>query len=172
MAASLKSSEEAVPESESGVYAPLCSVIVAAVFCILFIGISHSHHLSSDMFYCKRVECCSLFGYNIAMNLKLIGGVHMQPIIKPSSELRKNYNSIAEICRTNKTPVFLTKNGEGDTVIMDMETYGRREDDLAVAERLLAAERARLAGTKGYTVDEFRNNMREAVEKGARTRGV
>ena len=95
----------------------------------------------------------------------------MQPIIKPSSELRKNYNSIAEICRTNKKPVFLTLNGEGDMVIMDMETYSRREEDLAVAERLLAAERARLAGTRGYSVDEFQNNMRGAIEKGARAHG-
>jgi hypothetical protein len=30
----------------------------------------------------------------------------MNPIIKPSSELRKNYNSVAEICRTKKAPVF------------------------------------------------------------------
>jgi PHD/YefM family antitoxin component YafN of YafNO toxin-antitoxin module len=92
-------------------------------------------------------------------------------IIKPSSELRKNYNSIAEICRRNKTPVFLTRNGEGDTVIMDMETYSRREEDLAVAERLLAAERARLEGTRGYTVDEFNGNMREAIRKGANANG-
>jgi PHD/YefM family antitoxin component YafN of YafNO toxin-antitoxin module len=91
----------------------------------------------------------------------------MQPIIKPSSELRKNYNSIAEVCRTNKTPVFLTRNGEGDMVIMDIETYGRREEDLAVAERLLAAEKARLSGTQGYSVDEFQNNMRQAIKKGA-----
>jgi PHD/YefM family antitoxin component YafN of YafNO toxin-antitoxin module len=95
----------------------------------------------------------------------------MQPIIKPSSELRKNYNSIAEICRVSKAPVFLTKNGQGDMVIMDMETYSRREDGLATAERLLSAERARLAGTKGYTVDEFRNNMREAIEKGSQAHG-
>ena len=96
----------------------------------------------------------------------------MQPIIKPSSELRKNYNSIAEICRTRKTPVFLTLNGEGDTVIMDIETYSRREEDLATTERLLAAERARLAGTRGYTVDEFQNNMRAAIEKGAKAHGA
>jgi len=95
----------------------------------------------------------------------------MQPIIKPSSELRKNYNSVAEICRTYKTPVFLTRNGEGDTVIMDMETYSRREEDLAVAERLLAAEKARLAGTRGYTIDEFESNMRKAITKGAGNRG-
>jgi PHD/YefM family antitoxin component YafN of YafNO toxin-antitoxin module len=93
----------------------------------------------------------------------------MQPIIKPSSELRKNYNSIAEICRANKTPIFLTRNGEGDTVLMDIETYSRREEDLATAERLLAAERARMAGTQGYTVDEFKNNMLKAVEKGTKS---
>ena len=91
----------------------------------------------------------------------------MYPIIKPSSELRKNYNSVAEICRTYKTPVFLTRNGEGDTVLMDVETYSRREEDLATAERLLAAERARLTGTQGYTVEEFKNNMRSAIKKGA-----
>jgi PHD/YefM family antitoxin component YafN of YafNO toxin-antitoxin module len=96
----------------------------------------------------------------------------MQPIIKPSSELRKNYNSIAEICRMNKIPVFLTRNGEGDTVIMDMETYSRREENLALAERLLAAERARLEGTQGYTVDEFRNNMLAAVKKGTESYGA
>ena len=92
----------------------------------------------------------------------------MYPIIKPSSELRKNYNSVAEICRTYKTPVFLTRNGEGDTVLMDVETFSRREEDLATAERLLAAERARLIGTQGYTVEEFNNNMRSAIRKGAK----
>ncbi len=95
----------------------------------------------------------------------------MQPIIKPSSELRKNYNSIAEICRTAKTPVFLTRNGEGDTVIMDMETYSRREEDLATAERLLATEKARLEGTRGYTLDEFRDNMLKAIKEGAKAGG-
>ena len=91
----------------------------------------------------------------------------MQPIIKPSSELRKNYNSIAEICRNSKMPVFLTRNGEGDMVIMDIKTYGRREEDLLIAERLLAAERARLLGTQGYSIDEFGHNMRQAIKKGA-----
>lgn len=91
----------------------------------------------------------------------------MSTIIKSSSELRKNYNSIADICRKTKTPVFLTRNGVGDTVIMDMETFNRREDDLATAERLLATERSRVLGTQGYTVDEFEKNMREAIAKGA-----
>ena len=91
----------------------------------------------------------------------------MGTIIKSSSELRKNYNSIAEICRTTKTPVFLTRNGVGDTVLMDVETYNKREDDLATAHRLLSAERARLQGIKGYTADKFEDNMRAAIGRGA-----
>ena len=91
----------------------------------------------------------------------------MQLIIKPSSELRKNYNSVAEICRVNKVPVFLTRNGEGDMVLMDIESYGRREENLATAERLMAAETARFMGTQGYTVDQFKTNMKQAIKRGA-----
>jgi PHD/YefM family antitoxin component YafN of YafNO toxin-antitoxin module len=91
----------------------------------------------------------------------------MGTIIKSSSELRRNYNSIAEICRSTRTPVFLTRNGAGDTVLMDVDTYNRREDDLATAERLLSAERERLQGVIGYTADEFEQNMRSAIKKAA-----
>ena len=90
----------------------------------------------------------------------------MQPIIKPSSELRKNYNSVAEICRSNKVPVFLTRNGEGDMVLMDIESYGRREENLATAERLMAAEMARHMGTQGYSLDQFKKNMQQAIKQG------
>ena len=86
----------------------------------------------------------------------------MITIIKSSSELRKNYNNIAEICRSTRNPVFLTRNGVGDTVLMDVETYNRREEDLINAERLLSAERARLQGVKGYSADEFEQNMQFA----------
>lgn len=94
-------------------------------------------------------------------------GNEMGMIIKSSSELRKNYNNIAEICRTTKTPVFLTRNGSGDTVLMDVETYNKREDDLETAQRLLSAERARLEGVTGLNLDEFEQNMRAAIKKGA-----
>jgi prevent-host-death family protein len=92
--------------------------------------------------------------------------MNMTAIIKSSSELRKNYNSVAEICRTQKVPVFLTRNGEGDMVIMDIESYNRREEDLAFAQRLAAVEMARAAGTKDLTVNEFERNIRKAIAAG------
>jgi prevent-host-death family protein len=90
----------------------------------------------------------------------------VNPIIKPSSELRKNYNDIANICRTEKVPVFLTRNGQGDTVIMDIETYSRREQELEQMERLLAAEQDRMANIKGHSIDQFAKNMKKAIEEG------
>ena len=91
----------------------------------------------------------------------------VNPIIKPSSELRKNYSSVAEICRTQKVPIFLTKNGEGDMVLMDIQTFSRREEELALAQRLAAVELSRLSGTKDFSIEEFRQNMLEAIDSGS-----
>jgi PHD/YefM family antitoxin component YafN of YafNO toxin-antitoxin module len=90
----------------------------------------------------------------------------VNPIIKPSSELRKNYNNIANICRTEKVPIFLTRNGQGDTVLMDIETYSQREQELEYRERLLAAEQDRMAGIKGLSIDRFAKNMKKAIADG------
>ena len=85
--------------------------------------------------------------------------------IKPSAAIRQNYNEIAELCRKTKEPVFLTKNGEGDLVVMDIETYDRREKMLKLREELLSVEADRARGNKGYTVDEVAAMMRSAIEE-------
>ena len=94
------------------------------------------------------------------------------PIIKSSSDLRKNYNSIADIARQANEPVFLTKNGEGDTVLMDLKTYHRRERNLEAAERLIAAERARLDGMGSYSIEDFEIGMKDAIRQGARKAAI
>ena len=75
--------------------------------------------------------------------------------IKPSAAIRQNYNDIAELCKTTGEPVYLTKNGEGDLVVMDIESFHRREKMLKLREELLAVEEGRLAGRTGCTVDEL-----------------
>lgn len=85
--------------------------------------------------------------------------------IRPSAAIRQNYNEIAELCRKTTEPVFLTKNGEGDLVVMDIETYERREKMLKLREELLAVEEDRLHGKEGYTVDEVVSMMRNAISE-------
>ncbi len=84
-------------------------------------------------------------------------------LIKPSAAIRQNYNEIAALCRSAKEPVFLTKNGEGDLVVMDMDTYTRREKMLKLREELLAVEEDRAAGRHGVTPDELENYLDSVI---------
>lgn len=87
--------------------------------------------------------------------------------IRPSAAIRQNYNEIADMCRKTAEPVFLTKNGEGDLVVMDIETYNRWEKMLKLREELLAVEEDRMRGSKGYSVDEVTAMMRSAIKEAA-----
>ena len=51
--------------------------------------------------------------------------------------------------------MYLTKNGEGDLVVMDIESFDRREKMLTLREQLLSVEEDRLAGRVGSTIDEL-----------------
>lgn len=83
--------------------------------------------------------------------------------IKPSAAIRQNYNEIASICKTTGEPVYLTKNGEGDLVVMDIGAFTRREKMLKLREELLTVEEERLHGEPGYTVDEVTSMMERAI---------
>ena len=45
------------------------------------------------------------------------------PTIRPSADLRNNYNEISEFCHKYSEPVFITKNGRGDLAILSIEAY-------------------------------------------------
>lgn len=58
--------------------------------------------------------------------------------IRPSAAIRQNYNEIADLCRKSMAPVYLTKNGEGDLVVMDIDSFTRRGKKPELRENLLA----------------------------------
>lgn len=84
--------------------------------------------------------------------------------IKLSASIRKNYNEISTLCKITKEPVFLTKNGEGDLVVMDMDTFSRRESRLRLREQLVAVEEDRLKGKKGFSIDEMDRMMTQVIK--------
>ena len=61
------------------------------------------------------------------------------PLIRPITYLR-NTTEISEICHTKKEPIFITKNGYGDMVIMSMETYNELLEARATDEVIREAE--------------------------------
>ena len=83
--------------------------------------------------------------------------------IRPSAAIRQNYNEIANFCKETGEPVYLTKNGEGELVVMDIEAFVRREKMLKLKEKLLDIERDRLAGATYYSLDELDQAMTDAI---------
>ena len=73
-----------------------------------------------------------------------------QAIYRSSQRIQYNFR----IVQGKKEPIFLTKNGEGDLVLMSIEAYKYREEMLDLREKLLSTEVNRLSGTKTYTIAE------------------
>lgn len=84
-----------------------------------------------------------------------------------SSSMKENYNEIVNVCRKSQEPIFLAENGEVDLVIMDIETFKRKEKMLDLREQLLSVEKERISGSKQYTIDEL-DQILEAVIQGYR----
>ena len=83
--------------------------------------------------------------------------------IRPSAVIRNNYYHISKLCKPTGEPVYLTKTGEGDLVVMDIEAFSRREKMLKLREELIAAEEERLMGKKGYSIDELDKMLGDAI---------
>jgi prevent-host-death family protein len=71
------------------------------------------------------------------------------PTIKPISELRNNSSEISDFCRATREPVFITKNGIGDMVVMSIELNERQQAQLELYAKLTEAEAAIEAGDNG-----------------------
>lgn len=62
------------------------------------------------------------------------------PVIRPISDLRNNFNMISDICHKNAEPVFITKNGQGDMVVMSLALYEKQQALIDLYQKLSEAE--------------------------------
>ena len=70
--------------------------------------------------------------------------VHIMPQIRPITDLR-NTTEISNLCHAKKEPIFITKNGYGDMVVMSMDTYDELLE-LAMSDAAIAEAEEELAG--------------------------
>ena len=84
-------------------------------------------------------------------------------IIKPSAALRNDYTNISNLAKETKEPIYITKNGEGDLVLMSIEAFERREQMLRLHEKVLQAEQERLNGAKTISVSEASQRLRDRM---------
>ena len=81
-------------------------------------------------------------------------------MIKPTTALRTELGEITRFCKEKSEPVYLTKNGEGELVIMSIDAFEKREAMQDLRAKLMEAEQQRLSGAKPYSTAEVRDYIR------------
>ena len=78
----------------------------------------------------------------------------------PSRAIRFDYNGVSQLAKETKKPIYLTKDGEGDLVVMDIKAFEEREAILELREMLLATEANRLSGVETFAASVVEEGIR------------
>lgn len=84
-------------------------------------------------------------------------------MIRPVSDLRNNFAEISKTVHETAKPVFLTKNGYGDMVVLSMEVYENLQFESEVYFKLMEAEREAALTDTRYSSKDVLKAMREAT---------
>ena len=85
------------------------------------------------------------------------------PSIRPISELRNSANEISDFCRQTREPVYITRNGTGDMVILSMEEFERQQALIDLYGKLAIAEQEISDGAEGEDFLSLAKSLRERV---------
>ena len=87
------------------------------------------------------------------------------PVIKPISDLRNKANEISELAHKLNEPIFITKNGEGDMVVMSMAQYGQLQLKLELFSKLAVAQAQKASGDRGRTLNQVMKDLRKKLRE-------
>ncbi|MBQ5397967.1 MAG: type II toxin-antitoxin system Phd/YefM family antitoxin, partial [Ruminococcus sp.] len=80
--------------------------------------------------------------------------------IRPVSDLRNNFADISRTVHETSQPVFLTKNGFGDMVVLSMEAYENLQFESEVYFKLQEAEKEAELNNKRYSPKEVLSSIK------------
>ncbi|MFR9542530.1 MAG: type II toxin-antitoxin system Phd/YefM family antitoxin [Rikenellaceae bacterium] len=83
--------------------------------------------------------------------------------IRPLSDLRNNFAEISKIVHERQEPVFLTKNGYGDMVVLSMESFENLQFESEIYVKLAEAEKEAELTNKRYSSKDVLRAMKEAI---------
>ena len=86
-------------------------------------------------------------------------------IIKSCTELRNKYNAITKLAHERQEPVYITRNGERDLVIMSVEAFECREAMFDLCEKLLLAEQQRPSGESTISLDSAYKKIKDKINE-------
>ena len=89
------------------------------------------------------------------------------PLIKSISDLRNRANEISALAHESDEPIFITKNGEGDLVVMSLAQYSKLQLKLELFGKLSAAQAQRASGDKGRPLSKVMKDLRKRIRESA-----
>lgn len=85
------------------------------------------------------------------------------PSIRPISDLRNKANDISNYCRETREAVYITKNGVGDMVVVNLEEYERQKALLELYDKLAEADEEIINGAEGEDFEELAKELRSKI---------
>ena len=76
-------------------------------------------------------------------------------IIRSATALRNDYDGMVKLSKEKQEPIFRTRNGEGEIVLIPLEVWEKREAELNLLAEMLRREQNRMAGAKTYSMSEM-----------------
>ena len=89
------------------------------------------------------------------------------PLIKPISDLRNKANEISDLAHKSDEPIFITRNGEGDMVVMSMAQYSKLQLKIDLFSKLAVAQAQRASGDRGRTLSQVMKDLRKRIRESA-----
>ena len=87
------------------------------------------------------------------------------PTIKPISDLRNKTNELSALIHKSGEPVFITKNGEGDMVLMSLAQYAELQRKIELYGKLAAAEARAASGERGRPLSQVVKSLRKRLRE-------
>ena len=84
-------------------------------------------------------------------------------MIRPVSDLRNNFADISKTVHETAQPVFLTKNGYGDMVVLSMEAFENLQFESEVYFKLQEAEKEAELTDQRYSAIDVLKAMKDAI---------
>ncbi len=89
------------------------------------------------------------------------------PVIRSISDLRNKANEISDLAHKTDAPIFITRNGEGDMVVMSMAHYSKLQLKIDLFNKLAVAQGQRGAGDRGRSLSQVMKDLRKRIREAA-----